>query len=133
VSGGPAREVETAWRQIVDEVTRVRPLLGRLLADAVVLSEEDGRLSVAVPNGSAFAQDQIRSRDNRQLLIETAQRLRPGTRDIVVTAGQARPGPGPAVTEHPAVQAAMTLFEGEVLAVQPAEPRDRRTTSGEGT
>jgi DNA polymerase-3 subunit gamma/tau len=129
----PAREVETAWRQIVDEVTRVRPLLGRLLADAVVLSEEDGRLSVAVPNGSAFAQDQIRNRDNRQLLVDTAQRLRPGTRDVVVTAGPARPGPGAAVTEHPAVQAAVTLFEGEVVAVQPAEPRERRTTSGEGS
>jgi DNA polymerase-3 subunit gamma/tau len=129
----PAREVEAVWRQIVEEVTRVRPLLGRLLADAVVLSEEDGRLSVAVPNGSAFAQDQIRSRDNRQLLVDTAQRLRPGTRDVVVTAGAARPGPGAAVTEHPAVQAAVTLFEGEVVAVQPVEPRERRTTSGEGS
>ena len=135
----PARDVDLAWRQIVAEVTRVRPTLGHLLAEAVVQTEEGGRLTVSVPNGSVFAKDQIGNRENRQLLIETAQRLRPSVQDIVVTTGPALADPGGAVADHPVVQAAVELFGGQVTAVRPAEPRDRRaprgmaTESGEGT
>ncbi len=106
------------WPRIVAEVMRVRPTLGHLLADAIVLSEEEGRLAVAVPNGNAFTEDQVRDRGNRQLILEAARRVRPGLRDIVFTAA---PGSGSdSVTAHPVVRAAVELFNGEVTSVRPA-------------
>jgi len=98
--------------------------LGHLLAGASVV-EEEGRLTVSVPNGSTFAQDQLRDRANRQLLLEAARRVLPTVRDVVVAADA--PG-GAAVAGHPTVQAAVDLFNGEVTAVRPAPPG-----SGEAT
>ena len=84
----------------------------------MVVGEEDGRLTVSVPNGSAFAHDQLKKPENRELVLETARRLQPGLRDIAFTAGGA-PGGVPAGT-HPVVQAAMELFEGEITQVRAA-------------
>jgi DNA polymerase-3 subunit gamma/tau len=126
-SGGPADSgAEATWRQIVAEVTRLRPTLGHLLDDARVVSDEGGRLTVAVPNGGAFVQDRLREPATRELLVEVARRTRADLRDVSVTAGLP-PGGAPAgVAEHPVVQATMELFNGEVAAVRPAAPRDDR-------
>jgi hypothetical protein len=112
------RSAAEAWSAIVAEVIRVRPTLGHLLSEGVVVGEEDGRLTVSVPNGSAFAHDQLRKPENRELVLETARRLQPGLRDVAFTAGGA-PGVVPAGT-HPVVQAAMELFEGEITQVRAA-------------
>jgi hypothetical protein len=126
-SGGPADSgTEATWRQIVAEVTRLRPTLGHLLEDARVVSDEGGRLTVAIPNGGAFVQDRLREPATRELLVEVARRTRADLRDVSVTAGQP-PGGAPAgVVDHPVVQAAMELFNGEVAAVRPAAPPDDR-------
>jgi DNA polymerase-3 subunit gamma/tau len=120
-----ARDLDAAWRQIVTEVTRVRPTLGHLLAGAVVVSNEGGRLTVALPNGNAFTQDQVRNRANRELLIEAAQRIWPGIEDVVVAGAPPAGSPGADALSHPAVQATIELFDGEVTAVRPAGPRGR--------
>jgi len=112
------RSAAEAWLAIVAEVIRVRPTLGHLLSEGVVVGEEDGRLTVSVPNGSAFAHDQLKKPENRELVLETARRLQPGLRDVAFTAGGA-PGGVPAGT-HPVVQAAMELFEGEITQVRAA-------------
>ncbi|HEV8309017.1 MAG TPA: DNA polymerase III subunit gamma/tau [Methylomirabilota bacterium] len=119
VAAAPASE-DDVWRRTVAEIARLRPTLAHLLADAVVVSEEDGRLTVAVPDGNVFTRDQLRDVGNRQLILEAARRVRPGVREIVFTTG---PAPGAAageVTSHPAVQAAVELFNGEVTTVRPA-------------
>jgi hypothetical protein len=104
----------------VAEVMRLRPTLAHLLADAVIVTDEAGRLAVAVPNGSAFTQDQVRDQGNRQIVLEAARRVRPDVRELVMTTAPATAGPGSAVTSHPAVRAAVELFNGEVTAVRPA-------------
>jgi DNA polymerase-3 subunit gamma/tau len=124
---GPGGAAE-AWSAIVAEVIRLRPTLGHLLAEGVVVGEEEGRLTVSVPNGSAFANDQLRRVENKELVLETARRLQPGLRDIVFTAGGG-PGGVPAGT-HPLVQAAMELFEGEITQVR-AAPGPRASASAE--
>ena len=124
VTGGGMKN--PAWRQIVAEVTRLRPTLGHLLDDARVVSDEGGRLTVAVPGGGAFVRDRLREPATRELLVEVARRTRADLRDVSVTAGQP-PGGAPAgVADHPVVQAAMELFNGEVAAVRPAAPPDDR-------
>jgi DNA polymerase-3 subunit gamma/tau len=118
-AGSPpaARTAAEAWPGIVAEVTRVRPTLGHLLADGVVIGEEDGRVTVSVPNGTAFTQDHLKRGENRELLLQTARRLCPGIRDIVLTTGA--PPTGLGVPAHPAVQAAVDLFDAEVTHVRP--------------
>ena len=123
-----SRTATEAWSAIVAEVIRVRPTLGHLLSEGVVVAEEGGRLTVAVPNGSAFATDQLKKVENRELVLETARRLQTGLRDIAFTpSGVAGAG---AVGTHPVVQAAMELFEGEITQVR-AAPGPRASASAE--
>jgi DNA polymerase-3 subunit gamma/tau len=114
-SPGTAVGGAAAWAQIVAEVTRVRPTLGHLLAEGVVVGEDEGRLRVAVPNGNAFVQDQLKNPTNRDLLLEIARRLCPGLKDVVLTPGLPEV---PAASAHPLVQAAIELFEGEITQVR---------------
>ncbi len=112
------RNAAEAWAAIVAEVIRVRPTLGHLLSEGVVVDEAEGRLTVAVPNGSAFVSDQLKKAENRELVLETARRVQPGLRDVAFTAGvPAASVPG---GTHPVVQAAMELFEGDITQVRPA-------------
>ena len=126
LSGGPPREATETWRRIVAEVTRVRPSLGQLLDGAVVVAEEANCLTVAVPNGSAFSQDQLRRPANRELVLAAARRVRPDLRDVVLTA--AAPGPAAAtpVPDDPRIKSAVDLFDGEITSVRPTGPRAPR-------
>jgi DNA polymerase III subunit gamma/tau len=127
--GPPAfRGAAEAWSAIVAEVIRVRPTLGHLLSEGVVVGEEDGRLTVSVSNGSTFANDQLKKVENRELVLEAARRLHPGLREITFTAGLA-PG-GVLAGTHPVVQAAMELFEGEITQVR-AVPGPRASAPAE--
>lgn len=112
------RNATEAWAAIVADVIRVRPTLGHLLSEGVVVDEAEGRLTVAVPNGSAFVNDQLKKPENRELVLETARRVQPGLRDVAFAAGvPAASVPG---GTHPVVQAAMELFEGDITQVRPA-------------
>ncbi len=126
---------DAAWARIVEEVTRARPTLGHLLADAVVLSDEGGRLTVSLPNGNAFAHDLVRQQANRQLVLEAARRVRPDVREVQFTTGAAAAlaaEGGAPVTSHPAVQAAVELFDGEVTDIRPAARGGRREPVEDG-
>jgi DNA polymerase III subunit gamma/tau len=123
-----SRSATETWSAIVAEVIRVRPTLGHLLSEGVVVGEEGGRLTVSVPNGSAFATDQLKKVENRELVLETARRLQTGLREIVFTpSGVAG---GVAAGTHPVVQAAMELFEGEITQVR-AAPGPRASAPAE--
>jgi len=124
--GGPPRDATETWRRIVAEVTRVRPSLGQLLDGAVVVAEDANCLTVAVPNGSAFSQDQLRRPANRELVLSAARRVRPDLRDVVLTA--AAPGPAGAtlVPDDPRIKSAVDLFDGEITSVRPTGPRAPR-------
>jgi hypothetical protein len=132
VRSGATGEAAETWRRIVEAVTRVRPTLGHLLASGVVVAAEAGRLTVAVPNGNAFTQDQLRSASNRELLVETARRVCPGVSDVVLTTGGGAGSWSGLPTDHPLVQAAVELFNGEVTLVRPAAPHGARGAEGAG-
>jgi hypothetical protein len=70
-----------------------------------------------VPNGTSFTQDHLKRSENKELLLETARRLCPGLKEIVLTTGT--PPAGLGVPAHPAVQAAVELFDAEVTHVRP--------------
>jgi DNA polymerase-3 subunit gamma/tau len=116
---------EGFWRAIVTEVIRLRPTLGHLLDDARVVGDEGSRLTVAVPNGNAFVQDRLREAATRELLLDVARRIRPELREVSISAGPPG-GTPPGIADHPVVQAAMELFDGEVASVRPAAPREDR-------
>jgi hypothetical protein len=97
-----------------------------VLAETVAVAEDDGRLIVAVPNGNAFTQDQVRNRDNRHLVLEVARRVRPTVQDVAFTAATATDDAAGALLDHPAVRAAAELFNAEVTAVRPASPLPER-------
>jgi hypothetical protein len=115
---GVARSPADTWAAVVAEVIRVRPTLGHLLSEGVVVESDESRLTVAVANGSAFVTEQLKKAENRELVLEAARRLQPGLREVAFTTG-VPPGAGPAGT-HPVVQAAMELFEGEITQVRAA-------------
>jgi len=114
------------WPRIVDEITRLRPMLGHKLAEAVLLSDDGTRLTVSLDNGDPFTQDMLKQ--YRQQVLEVARRVRPGLREVQFTnAAAATAAAGAPATSHPTVQAAVELFEGEVIDVRPrgrAEARD---------
>jgi DNA polymerase-3 subunit gamma/tau len=128
------------WERIVAEITRLRPTLGHKLSDGTVLADEGTRLTVSLPNGDTLLQDMLRQ--YRQQIVETARRVRPDLRDIQFTSATAAAGTSGGAAEHPAVQAAVELFDGEITAVRPtsgadrreaAEPGDSARQRGEGT
>ena len=113
----PRSGAET-WAAVVAEIIRVRPTLGHLLSEGVVVESDESRLTVAVANGSAFVTEQLKKAENRELVLAAARRLQPGLREVAFTTG-IPPGGVPAGT-HPVVQAAMELFEGEITQVRAA-------------
>jgi DNA polymerase-3 subunit gamma/tau len=131
------RDSAEVWAAIVAEVIRVRPTLGHLLSEGVVEDEDDGRLTVAVPNGSAFAHEQLRKPENKELVLEAGRRLQPGLRDIAFTTGGATGSP--LAGTHPTVQKAIELFEGDITQVRTAPSARGRAAAepaaggGEGT
>jgi DNA polymerase-3 subunit gamma/tau len=119
---GPATP-DAAWREIVAQITRSRPLLGQLLSEGTVAGFEDGRLTVALSRADAFSQDELRRPATRELLMATAQKVGGDVRDVVVTfTGGGSPAAAPAVAS-PLVQSAVDLFDGEVTEVRPAATR----------
>ena len=112
------RSAAETWSAVVAEIVRVRPTLGHLLSEGVVVESDESRLTVAVANGSAFVTEQLKKAENRELVLAAARRLQPGLREVAFTTG-IPPGGVPAGT-HPVVQAAMELFEGEITQVRAA-------------
>ena len=116
-----ARSAAETWSAVVAEIIRIRPTLGHLLSEGVVVESDERRLTVAVANGSAFVNEQLKKAENRELVLDAARRLQPGLREVAFTTG-IPPGGVPAGT-HPVVQAAMELFEGEITQVRAAPGR----------
>jgi hypothetical protein len=107
---------------VVDEVMKKKPMLGSVLAQARPVGVTDGELTVAV-TGNHFHRDMLADRANRDLVQAAVRRSVRDADRFSVVEDQAAPG---SAGTHPAVQAAMAEFEGEVVAVR------RRPQEGEG-
>ena len=123
-AAGPApaagEDVATGWPRVVDEVMRRKPTLGAVLAQARPAGLRDREL-LLVLTGNHFHREMLADSANRDLVAQVLRRHVAGAERFSVVADEEGAGGGP-VTEHPAVQAALTEFQGEVVAVRPRLP-----------
>ena len=120
-SGAAASEdVATGWQRVVEEVMRKKPMLGAVLAQPRRSGLRDGELTIVVtrkplPSRDAGRPRQPRSRAGRRSGVRCAGAER-------FTRAPRRRAAAAAAPTHPAVQAAIAEFEGEVVAVRPRPP-----------
>jgi DNA polymerase-3 subunit gamma/tau len=126
VSPGPAAvlappasdDITTGWQRVVDEVMRRKPTLGAVLAQTRPTGLREREL-VLVLSGNHFHREMLADSANRDLVGQALRRHVAGAERFGVVAEDEGGG---AATEHPAVQAAVTQFQGEVVAVRPRLP-----------
>ena len=114
----PADDVATGWQRVVEEVMRRKPTLGAVLAQTrpAGLRERELRL---VLSGNHFHREMLADTANRDLVGQALRRHLAGAERFGLVAEEESGG---ALTEHPAVQAAVAQFQGEVVAVRPRLP-----------
>jgi DNA polymerase-3 subunit gamma/tau len=124
----PAGDLDEAWQRVVAGVLARKALLGSVLQHATPIAVRDGALAVNMV-ASRFHQELLADRANRELIHQVIAEHVPGARRLDLSA-EAAPTTGAAA--HPAVQAAVAAFGGEVVAVRPRMPDDPETQEGEG-
>jgi len=116
----PAGEdVTSGWQRVVDEVMRRKPTLGAVLSQTRPSGIRDREL-VVVLTGNHFHREMLADSANRDLVQQAIRRNVAGAERMRVVSEEE--GGGGAATDHPAVQAAVTEFQGEVVAVRPRLP-----------
>jgi DNA polymerase-3 subunit gamma/tau len=116
----PASEdVATGWQRVVEDVMRRKPTLGAVLAQTRPARLRDRELTVVL-TGNHFHREMLADSANRDLVAQALRRHVAGAERFGVVSEDE--GGGGVATEHPAVQAAMNEFQGEVVAVRPRLP-----------
>ena len=116
-------DVTTGWQRVIEDVMRRKPTLGAVLAQTRPAGLRDRELTVVL-TGNHFHREMLADNANRELVTQAVRRHVAGAERFgVVTEDEGGEG---GATEHPAVQAAMNEFQGEVVAVRP------RLREGEG-
>jgi len=119
-SGGPpSADVTTGWQRVVDEVMRRKPTLGAVLSQTRPAGLREREL-IVVLSGNSFHREMLADGTNRDLVIQAVRRHVAGAERFTVVSEHE--GGGGAITDHPAVQAAVSEFQGEVVAVRPRLP-----------
>jgi len=123
VTPAPAGGLDAAWERVVTDVMKRKALLGSVLQHATPLRVDDGVLTLAL-QASGFHREMLNDRGNKELINEAVQRHVASARRFELDPnGGASPGGGGA-RNHPAVQAALSAFQGEVVAVRPRTPEE---------
>ena len=126
ISAKPAAEsaepidLSTGWTRATEEILKKKALLGSVVQHGVPVRLEGGVLTVALV-ASPFHREMLNDRANRDLITHAVQQHIPGARRVEIATEAA--ATGGAVT-HPAVQAAVAMFQGEVVAVRPRVPEE---------
>jgi DNA polymerase-3 subunit gamma/tau len=118
----PAADLAQAWERVVADVMRKKALLGSVLQHAAPLRLEAGVLVLGL-TASAFHKEMLADRANRELVTQALQQHVPGARRFELE-GNGGHGEGAGARSHPAVQAALGVFQGEVVAVRPRAPEE---------
>jgi DNA polymerase-3 subunit gamma/tau len=114
-----SEDVTTGWQRVVEDVMRKKPTLGAVLAQTRPSGLRDRELLVVL-TGNHFHREMLADSANRDLVAQALRRHVAGAERFgVVTEDE---GGGGGATEHPAVQAAVAEFQGEVVAVRPRLP-----------
>jgi len=111
-------ELATAWERVIDEVMRKKPTLGAILNQVRPTAVNDRELTVVLA-GNNFHRDMLADAANKELVTQAVRRCVAGAERINVVSGSESTG---GVATHPAVQAAIAEFQGEVVAVRPRLP-----------
>jgi DNA polymerase-3 subunit gamma/tau len=120
----PAGSLDAAWERVVTELMKRKALLGSVLQHATPLRVEEGVLTLAL-QASGFHREMLNDRGNRELINEIVQRHVPSARRFELDPnGSAPAAGGGGARNHPAVQAALSTFQGEVVAVRPRSPEE---------
>jgi len=115
-----SEDVATGWQRVVEDVMRKKPTLGAVLAQTRPSGLRDRELLVVL-TGNHFHREMLADSANRDLVAQALRRHVAGAERFgVVTEDEG--GGGGGATEHPAVQAAVAEFQGEVVAVRPRLP-----------
>src|SRR5882724_6660136 len=114
----PSQDLVTAWERVVDEVMKKKPTLGAVLMQARPTGVSDRELTIVLL-GNHFHREMLADVANRELVVQAVRRCVAGAERVNLVAGGEAAG---AVATHPAVQAAIAEFQGEVVAVRPRLP-----------
>jgi DNA polymerase-3 subunit gamma/tau len=114
----PTQDLATAWERVVDEVMKKKPTLGSLLTQARPSGISDRELTIVL-HGNHFHREMLADVANRELVLQAVRRCVAGAERINVVSGGEATG---TISAHPAVQAAIAEFQGEVVAVRPRLP-----------
>jgi hypothetical protein len=90
-------------------------MLGSVLQHSSPVSLADGVLTIAL-GGNHFHKEMLGDRAGRELINQVLARHIPAARRFELDAAGATPG---GARNHPVVQAAVSAFQGEVVAVRP--------------
>ena len=114
----PTQDLATAWERVVDEVMKKKPTLGSLLTQARPGAITERELTIVL-HGNHFHREMLADVANRELVLQAVRRCVAGAERINVVSGSDATG---TISAHPAVQAAIAEFQGEVVAVRPRLP-----------
>ncbi len=119
----PPAGLEAAWERVVTDVMKRKAVLGSVLQHATPLRVEDGVLMLAL-QASGFHREMLNDRGSKELINEAVQRHVASARRFELDANGGAAGSGGGARNHPAVQAALSAFQGEVVAVRPRSPEE---------
>jgi DNA polymerase-3 subunit gamma/tau len=119
----PAVDLGEGWTRAVDEILKKKALLGSVLQHGVPLKLEGPVLTIGLV-ASHFHREMLNDRANREIITHAVQQHIPGARRFELAAEAAAAG---GALNHPTVQAAVAMFQGEVVAVRPRAPEERET------
>jgi DNA polymerase-3 subunit gamma/tau len=117
--GAPAAsDLATAWERVVEEVMKRKPTLASVLTQARPSGVADHELTIVL-HGNHFHREMLADVTNRELVVQAVRRWVAGAERVNVVSGGEAAG---SIAAHPAVQAAIAEFQGEVVAVRPRLP-----------
>jgi len=108
------------WSRATTEILKKKALLGSVVQHGVPLRLEGGVLTIGLV-ASPFHREMLNDRANRDIITHAVQQHIPGARRVEIAAEAATAG---GAVNHPAVQAAVAMFQGEVVAVRPRAPEE---------
>jgi DNA polymerase III subunit gamma/tau len=115
-----AGDLGEGWSRATTEILKTKALLGSVVQHGVPLRLEGGVLTIGLV-ASPFHREMLNDRANRDIITHAVQQHIPGARRVEIAAEAATAG---GAVNHPAVQAAVAMFQGEVVAVRPRAPEE---------
>ncbi len=117
----PAVDLGEGWARAVDEILKRKALLGSVVQHGVPLKLEGPVLTIGLV-ASPFHREMLDDRANKEIITHAVQQHIPGARRVEIAAEASTAG---GAINHPAVQAAVAMFQGEVVAVRPRAPEKK--------